>query len=153
MSKVTAVLVLWIEQVKNTQSPFFNQKTSSGIPAWAATWTTTTRVPEPSPAWPAADSVWLSVCAGAALECPVCKEDYSVEETVRQLPCNHLFHNDCIVPWLEQVCRPACLCWAAEMSWCLLLSVSFVFVSSSMTRVPCAGKASVDRTRPQTRQS
>lgn len=42
--------------------------------------------------------------AGAGLECPVCKEDYSIDERVRQLPCNHLFHNDCIVPWLEQVC-------------------------------------------------
>jgi hypothetical protein len=33
----------------------------------------------------------------------VCKEDYALGESVRQLPCNHLFHDSCIVPWLEQV--------------------------------------------------
>ncbi|KAK2111623.1 hypothetical protein P7K49_011369 [Saguinus oedipus] len=44
------------------------------------------------------------------LQCPVCKDDYALGEVVRQLPCSHLFHGGCVVPWLEQrdscpVCR------------------------------------------------
>ncbi|KAK8388143.1 hypothetical protein O3P69_020203 [Scylla paramamosain] len=35
------------------------------------------------------------------LQCSICMEDFTVDETVRRLYCEHCFHNDCIIPWLE----------------------------------------------------
>jgi len=44
------------------------------------------------------------------LQCTVCMEDFVLNEPVRQLACGHMYHNDCIVPWLEMhgscpICR------------------------------------------------
>jgi hypothetical protein len=42
--------------------------------------------------------------------CSVCWEDFTAEERVAELPCNHIYHEPCIVPWMQSnnncpICR------------------------------------------------
>ncbi|OXM78657.1 hypothetical protein C364_03586 [Cryptococcus neoformans Bt63] len=43
-------------------------------------------------------------------DCPVCKDDFEIGNEVMLIPCGHIYHPDCLVPWLRQngtcpVCR------------------------------------------------
>jgi len=42
-------------------------------------------------------------CTDSCLQCNICMEDFQLNEHVRGLPCKHMYHGDCIVPWLELV--------------------------------------------------
>ena len=43
-------------------------------------------------------------------ECVICLENFKLNEQICKLNCNHLFHIDCIEPWLNEkkncpICR------------------------------------------------
>ena len=47
---------------------------------------------------------------GIENSCPVCKEDFVINEDCLLMPCEHHFHKDCLIPWLKErnscpVCR------------------------------------------------
>jgi len=45
----------------------------------------------------------------AYIRCPVCLMDYDIEEEVLKLPCNHIYHKECIKTWLKQA-NTCCVC-------------------------------------------
>ncbi|CAI0375743.1 unnamed protein product [Linum tenue] len=75
--------------------------------------------PGPPPASPTAIEALPTVKITAKdpnFSCPVCKEEFEAGEEGKEMPCQHLYHTGCIVPWLAMhntcpVCRyalPSC---------------------------------------------
>ena len=50
---------------------------------------------------PKEDEVW-------ATDCAVCLAEFEEEEKVRELPCEHIFHHDCIHDWFMKAKAAAC---------------------------------------------
>ncbi|XP_013383970.1 E3 ubiquitin-protein ligase RNF181-like [Lingula anatina] len=53
---------------------------------------------------------YVKVDEAGDLKCPICLVPYDEAEATKQLPCQHKFHPECILPWLQKtnscpVCR------------------------------------------------
>ncbi|XXG81612.1 hypothetical protein AAC387_Pa09g2201 [Persea americana] len=52
----------------------------------------------------------ILVRLGSETECAVCREEMVINDKMQELPCKHLFHPDCLKPWLDEhnscpICR------------------------------------------------
>lgn len=59
----------------------------------------------PAPvSWPAIDAIPAMEISqlNHSQQCPVCQETLTLGSVTQELPCKHLYHSECIVPWLLQ---------------------------------------------------
>ncbi|KAE9621463.1 hypothetical protein Lal_00042069 [Lupinus albus] len=58
------------------------------------------RASETVPVIAVTSSLLLNLDPNGVVLCAVCKDDIAVNDNAKILPCNHLYHSDCITPWL-----------------------------------------------------
>ncbi|EEF50227.1 E3 ubiquitin-protein ligase RING1-like [Ricinus communis] len=54
--------------------------------------------------------ITASLLEGEEVVCAVCKDEFVIDVDVKILPCNHFFHPDCILPWLNSDHNSCPLC-------------------------------------------
>lgn len=74
------------------------QQPSTGAQASAAAASAAAAAPAAS-----GDDAARYACCAAGDACPVCHEAYAALEQVVELPCQHCYHESCILPWLAEV--------------------------------------------------
>ncbi|KAA3487420.1 E3 ubiquitin-protein ligase RING1-like [Gossypium australe] len=53
------------------------------------------------PAWKEAVEAMPTVTVNGNVQCAICLEDIEIGNEAKEMPCEHKFHDGCIIPWLE----------------------------------------------------
>ncbi|XP_005988332.1 E3 ubiquitin-protein ligase RNF130 isoform X2 [Latimeria chalumnae] len=64
--------------------------------------------------------------------CAVCIEGYKLNDVVRILPCKHVFHKNCVDPWLNEQCT------------CPMCKLNILKALGIMTNLPCSDNTTLD---------
>ncbi|KAI9332536.1 hypothetical protein BDR26DRAFT_921719 [Obelidium mucronatum] len=88
----------------NTKVTAPASSTTTKTPSIKPTASINTTAPPPAPAAPTASTttpaVEADLPAGASTNCAICFCDFEPGDVIRELACLHIFHVDCIDPWL-----------------------------------------------------
>lgn len=63
----------------------------------------TRELPPPASKDAVANLTEIKIESGETKQCPVCLKEFEAGSKAKSMPCHHVFHRECILPWLEKV--------------------------------------------------
>ncbi|XP_076295545.1 E3 ubiquitin-protein ligase RNF181-like [Lasioglossum baleicum] len=62
----------------------------------------TTRLPPPASKSAIENLEEIKISSSESKQCPVCLKEFENGISAKRMPCKHIFHKECIIPWLEK---------------------------------------------------
>jgi len=62
-----------------------------------------TELPPPASKDAVANLPEIKIESNESKQCPVCLKEFETGNKAKSMPCQHVFHQECIIPWLKKV--------------------------------------------------
>lgn len=61
-----------------------------------------TELPPPASKEAVANLPEIKIESSETKQCPICLKEFETDSKAKSMPCHHVFHQECILPWLEK---------------------------------------------------